>query len=124
MTVPITQNWNMFANLNGRWTGETWFHTVQTGQRPTIFMPLFALGFGPEAGGLGIAEYSVTKRDSFGLIDLRVGFGNDNWTITAFGTNITDERYLEEVIPAPEFGGAFNHPGTERRLGLEVSYRY
>jgi iron complex outermembrane receptor protein len=124
VTVPITQNWDFFTSLNGRWTGETWFHTVQTGQRPTIFMPLFELGFGAGAGGLGIAEYSVTKRDSFGLVDLRVGFGNENWTFTAFGTNITDERYLEEVIPAPEFGGAFNHPGTERRLGLEVSYRY
>jgi iron complex outermembrane receptor protein len=124
VTVPITQTWDMFASLNGRWTGETWFHTVQTGQRPTIFMPLFELGFGPGTGGLGIAEYSVARRDSFGLIDMRVGFGNENWTVTAFATNITDERYLEEVIPAPEFGGNFNHPGTERRLGLELSYRY
>ena len=124
VTVPITDRMDFFANLNGRWTGETWFHTVQAGQRPTIFMPLFELGFGPGAGALGTAEYSVTQRDSFGLIDMRVGIAMDNWTLTAFGTNITDERWLEEVIPAPEFGGAFNHPGTERRLGLELAYRY
>jgi len=124
VTVPITAEWDFFTSLNGRWTGETWFHTVQEGQRPTIFMPLFELGFGPGAGALGTAENSVTQRDSFGLIDLRVGIGNENWTLTAFGTNITDERWLEEVIPAPEFGGAFNHPGTERRLGLELAYRY
>ena len=33
-------------------------------------------------------------------------------TLTAFATNLTDEKYLEEVIPAPEFGGSFNHPGS------------
>lgn len=122
--TPMTDTLDFFARIDARWTGETWFHTVQTGQRPTIFMPLFELGFGPGAGGLGIAEYSVSKRDAFSLVDLRVGIGGDSWTLTAFGTNLTDESYLEEVIPAPEFGGNFNHPGTERRYGLELSYRY
>ena len=87
-------------------------------------MPLFELGFGPGAGGLGIAEYSVAKRDSFGLVDLRVGFGNDTWTVTAFGTNITDESYLEEVIPAPEFGGSFAHDSIGRTYGLDLTYRF
>jgi len=122
--IPVSQNWDFFTRVDARWTGETWFHTVQEGQRPTIFMPLFELGFGEGAGGLGIADYSVAQRDSFALVDLRMGVGNDNWTVTAFATNLTDEAYLEEVIPAPEFGGNFNHPGTERRLGLELSYRY
>jgi iron complex outermembrane receptor protein len=73
---------------------------------------------------LGIAEYDVSKRDAFGIVDLRLGVGNDQWTLTGFASNLTDEAYLEEVIPAPEFGGNFNHPGTERRYGLELSYRY
>lgn len=122
--IPVNDSWDFFTRVDARWTGETWFHTVQEGQRPTIFNPLFELGFGPGAGGLGIAEYSVARRDEYAIVDLRMGFGNDNWTVTAFASNLTDESYLEEVIPAPEFGGNFNHPGTERRLGLELSYRY
>ena len=40
--------------------------------------------------------------------------------------NVTDEDYLEEVIPAPEFGGSFIHPGTsyERTAGVEVIYSF
>jgi hypothetical protein len=31
---------------------------------------------------------------------------------------------VEEVIPAPEFGGSFSAPGTLRRYGLEVAFYY
>jgi len=124
MSYPITDNLNLISRLDGRWVGETWFHTVQEGQRPTIFMPLFELGFGPGAGALGIAEYDVARRDEFGIIDLRLGVGSDNWTVVGFATNLTDEHYLEEVIPAPEFGGNFDHPGSERRYGVELSFQY
>ena len=122
--LPMNNGMEFFARVDGRWVGETWFHTVQAGDRPTIFMPLFELGFGAGSGGLGIAEYSVTQRDAYAIFDLRTGIAWDNWTLTVFGTNFTDEDYLEEVIPAPEFGGAFNHPGSERRYGLELAYRY
>jgi len=121
---PISDSLDFFTRIDARWTGETWFHTVQEGQRPTIFMPLFELGFGEGAGGFGIAEYDIAQRDAFSIVDLRMGIGNERWTLTGFATNLTDENYLEEVIPAPEFGGNFNHPGTERRYGLELSYRY
>jgi iron complex outermembrane receptor protein len=124
MNYPITQTLNLLARVDARFVGETWFHTVQEGQRPTIFAPLFELGFGPGAGALGIANYDVARRDEFGIIDLRLGVGADNWTVTGFATNLTDEKYLEEVIPAPEFGGNFDHPGSERRYGVEVSFRY
>jgi iron complex outermembrane receptor protein len=124
MNYPITDSLNLLARADARFVGETWFHTVQEGQRPTIFMPLFELGFGPGAGALGIANYDVARRDEFGIIDLRLGVGSDNWTLMGFVTNLTDEDYLEEVIPAPEFGGNFDHPGAERRYGVEVSFRY
>lgn len=124
MNYPITDSLDLLARVDARFVGETWFHTVQEGQRPTIFMPLFELGFGPGAGALGIANYDVAQRDAFGIIDLRLGVGADNWTVTGFASNLTDENYLEEVIPAPEFGGNFNHPGAERRYGVEVSFRY
>lgn len=124
MNYPITQSLKLLARVDARVVGKTWFHTVQEGQRPTIFMPLFELGFGAGAGALGIADFDVARRDEFGIIDLRLGVGGDNWTLTGFASNLTDENYLEEVIPAPEFGGNFNHPGSERRYGVEVSFRY
>ncbi len=124
MNYPISDSLEFLARADARFVGETWFHTQQAGQWPTIFMPLFELGFGEGAGALGIANYDVSRRDSFSIIDLRVGFGGDNWTVTAFGKNLGDEDYLEEVIPAPEFGGSFNHPGSERRIGIELYYRF
>ena len=57
-------------------------------------------------------------------MNLRAGVEGEAWSVTAFAKNLTDENYLEEVIPAPEFGGAFNHPGTQQRYGLEVNYRF
>ncbi|MEJ2534248.1 MAG: TonB-dependent receptor [Gammaproteobacteria bacterium] len=121
---PITAKLDFIARVDARFVGETWFHTVQEGNRPTIFMPLFELGFGEGAGALGIAEYSVARRDAYSIVDLRAGIGGENWTLTAFATNLTGEKYVEEIIPAPEFGGTFDHPGTQRRYGLELSYSF
>jgi iron complex outermembrane receptor protein len=124
---PLSNGMSIFARVDARYVGETWFHTVQEGQRPTIFMPLFEDGFGgffPNADTLGIAEYSVTQRDTYSVVDLRVGLQGERWTVTAFALNLSDEKYLEEVIPAPEFGGTFNHPNARRRAGLEVTFNF
>jgi iron complex outermembrane receptor protein len=120
----ISDSLEAFARIDAQHVGETWFHTVQTGNRPTIFMPLFELGFGAGAGGLGIAEYSNTQRDDYTTVDLRFGVRGENWAVTVFGQNLTDEKYIEEAIPAPEFGGVFNHPGPQRRYGLELSFDF
>ena len=57
--------------------------------------------------------------DGYGIANLRIGVGSDNWRVTAFARNLFDEEYLAEVIMAPEFGGAFVTPGTHRRAGVE-----
>jgi iron complex outermembrane receptor protein len=121
---PLTESLTGFARVDARLVGETWFHTVQEGQRATIFQPLFELGFGAGAGALGIAEFSNAKRDPFTSVDLRVGVRGRKWSLTGFVTNLLDEKYLEEVIPAPEFGGSFDHPGARRRIGLEVGVQF
>jgi len=48
----------------------------------------------------------------------------NNWSINAMVDNLTDEKYLEEVISAPEFGGSFDHPGAQRRFGAEISTKF
>jgi iron complex outermembrane receptor protein len=49
---------------------------------------------------------------------------NQNWTFTLWGRNLADKKYLQEVIPAPEFGGSFIHPSALRSYGLDISYQF
>ncbi len=112
-----------FANsLELRWrtdwrrTGPTWFHTVQRQDVRTVFDIPFP--------GLGTANYSNTRRDAFDIVDMRLGIGTDRWAVNAFANNLFDEEWLGEVIPAPEFGGAFVSPGSERLLGIEASFSF
>ena len=121
---PMANGMNIFARVDAQFIGETWFHTVQEGQRPTIFMPLFELGFGAGAGALGTADYSNAQRDAFATVNLRAGLKGEHWSVAAFASNLTDEKYLEEVIPAPEFGGTFDHPNARRRVGIEVGFSF
>ncbi|MCP3958465.1 MAG: TonB-dependent receptor [bacterium] len=113
---PVSEDWIFTASAYLTFVGETWFHTVQENTRVTLFDAVFP--------GLGTADYSLTRRDSHELLDLRIGVANEKWSVTLFGNNITDEKYLEENITAPEFGGSFVHPGTLRRVGVELGYRF
>mgnify|MGYP002826570824 CR=1 FL=1 len=54
-------------------------------------------------------------------LNLQYGHTADIWRINLWGKNITDEEYLEEVIPAPEFGGSFIHDSYGRSFGVNLS---
>jgi iron complex outermembrane receptor protein len=110
--VPVSKTMNWFANLDFSYVGETWFHTVQAQSRPIVTVP-----------GL-TGEYSVARRDAYALTNLRIGLEHEKWTVAIFGTNLTDKNFIEEAIPAPEFGGSFIHAGTERRLGADFTWRF
>jgi iron complex outermembrane receptor protein len=109
VTYPMSQALDFTASIDASLVGDTWFHVVQTEDRPT--------GFGP-------ANYTLSQRDAYGVLNLRAGIQSEAWTVTAFVTNLTDTNYLEEVIPAPEFGGSFISPGTQRRAGIEAVIRF
>jgi iron complex outermembrane receptor protein len=95
--------------------GATWFAEPQAGDETlTLFTPF----------GFGLAEWSVAERDAYGLMDVRVGLQTERWGAFFTVKNLLDENYLEEVIPAPEFGGSFIHPGAERSWAVEVSYSF
>ena len=108
-TRPLTSRLEAFTRLDGTIIGPTWFHTVQGQERPSLFGP---------------ADYSRTQRDTYATLDARLGIRGAGWALTVFGTNLTDTDIIEEVIPAPEFGGAFVNPGPLRRVGIEASFRY
>lgn len=107
---PLDDDFSLIGRVDARIVGPTWFSTVQAQERPTLF---------------GVpADYSRTLRDTYTLVNLRAGVGWRGWQIVGFAQNLTDKAYLDEVIPAPEFGGSFISPGAKRRFGVEVSTRF
>ncbi len=115
--------------LDFQYVGPTWFHVVQENTRTIggTFGTLTDLAdFMPGVGedlltlNLGTADFSMTRRDSYHTLDLRAGFEGENFSVMAFAKNVTDEKILEEVIPAPEFGGSFIHPAARRSVGAEL----
>ena len=124
LDLPVNDTVDFIARADYRITGPTWFHTVQNNTSPTLFsglLPDSALGL---PAFVGDADYSITQRDEFGVLDVRVGVEIDNISVVAFAENLTDERYLNEVIPAIEFGGSFISPGGLRRFGVEVGFEF
>jgi iron complex outermembrane receptor protein len=113
---PVMDGINLVSRLDWKYTGEMWFHTLQGEQTPTIWNAFFGPGFNQ--------DFSKSSRDAFSTVDLRVSLEAINWTLSAWGRNLTDEEYLQEIIPAPEFGGTFNHPSALRAYGVDFSYRF
>ena len=95
----LGNDWQLTSRLDIMYTGETFFSPVQSGRIPNFFT----------AFGFGDGEFSRQKRDSSSIGNLNFVATNGDWTINLWSKNFTDEDYLEEVIPAPEFGGSFIH---------------
>mgnify|MGYP001364327731 CR=1 FL=1 len=123
---------NVLARLEYAYQGDIFYHVVQGGDldSPRSFDSFV----GPEGlpnevpamlqlGGLA-TSYANTQVDGYGIMNARLGLGRDNWRVTAFARNLTDEEYPTEVITAPEFGGAFVHPGSARTMGVELEYSF
>ncbi len=120
LDLPVTDSMNFVARADYRITGPTWFHTVQENTSPTLFSGLLPGSALALPAFVGDADYSITERDTFAILNVRAGVEIGEVTVTAFVDNLTNERYLNEVIPAIEFGGSFISPGTLRRFGVEL----
>jgi iron complex outermembrane receptor protein len=112
---PLSADYDFVGSVDVSGVGDTWFHVIQNNDRPTIFSLTFPLD---------AANFSVAQRDAYSLVNLRAGISGDSWSVVGFIRNALGEDYLEEVIPAPEFGGSFIHPGTERRIGVEATLKF
>ena len=103
--------------------GKTWFHSVQEETTINAFTDLSEI-YGVPGFGFGPSDYARTQRDSYYTVNLRGGVSGENWSIIAWSRNVTDEDYLEEIIPAPEFGGSFIHESAGRISGVDFTYRF
>lgn len=122
--APLNDSIDLVMRADYRITGPTWFHTVQDQTRATIFSQLLPISALALPGFVGNANYSVAKRNAFGVLNLRFGLEGENWNLTAFADNMLDRKYINEAIPAIEFGGSFISPGARRLVGVEMGYRF
>ena len=122
--APLSGRLKLLLRADYRLTGPTWFHTVQNQTRPTIFSGLLPISALALPGFVGDARYDVAKRRSFGVVNARAGLEMDNWSLALFANNLFDKKYLNEVIPAIEFGGSFISPGDRRMIGVEASVKF
>ncbi|MGB5578895.1 MAG: TonB-dependent receptor, partial [Woeseiaceae bacterium] len=120
LEIPMSNNMNFYARADFQHVGEMWFHTLQGEPTPTIWQAFSNLDFLGDRS----QDFSKTQRDAYDTVNLRIGLEGENWSATAWGRNITDEEYLEEVIPAAEFGGSFIHPASKATYGVEFSYSF
>ena len=111
---PITDGLKLLARLDANFVGETWFHPVQDNKVPNLFTYF----------GFGQGDFSKQKRDPYSVLNLRVGVEGERWGVTGWGKNITDEDYLQEIIPAPEFGGSFIHASPGAAYGVDVTFKF
>ena len=118
LEFPMGGDMNFYARVDFQHVGEMWFHTLQGEPTPTIWDGLFG------TAGLITQDFSKTKRDAYDTVNLRIGLDGDRWSATVWGRNITDEEYLEEIIPAVEFGGSFIHPARLATYGADFSFRF
>lgn len=121
LVLPLAGEWRLVSRLDWQHTGRMWFHTLQGERTPTIWNAFFCAG---DPNCSFDQDFSRSARDAFSLLNLRIGLAGDNWSLTAWGRNLADEEYLQEVIPAPEFGGNFVHPSARRAYGIDLRYRF
>ena len=120
--MPVFGDLELMTRVDYQYVGETWFHTVQNDTTQNFFTdlePTFGIPL-----QFGTSNYNRSKRDDYWKINLRAGISGENWSIVAWSQNVTDEEYLEEVIPAPEFGGSFNQNSAGRISGVDVTYSF
>ena len=122
--APLNDDIDLVMRADYRITGPTWFHTVQDQTRATIFSQLLPISALALPGFVGNANYSVARRNAFGVLNLRFGLEGENWNVTAFADNMLDRKYINEAIPAIEFGGSFISPGARRLVGVELGYKF
>jgi iron complex outermembrane receptor protein len=109
VNVFVTDSLQAFGRVDVNFVGPTWFSTVQDQTVPSLFGP---------------ANFSKTQRNAYNTVNLRAGVQSANYSLAFYARNLLGTNYLAEVLPAPEFGGAFVNDGPRQEVGVEVDARF
>ena len=63
--------------------------------------------------------YNTTVRNPVSLVDMRAGLKKDGWSVTAFVSNLFDEKYNAEFSP-----GGFVFKARPRVYGMEAGFTF
>jgi iron complex outermembrane recepter protein len=63
--------------------------------------------------------YNTTVRNPVSLVDVRAGLKKDGWSLTAFASNLFNEKYNAEFSP-----GGFVFKARPRIYGVEAGFRF
>ena len=63
--------------------------------------------------------FNTTVRDPIDLVDARIGVSGNVWSLTAFATNLFNEKYNAEFSP-----GGFVFKARPQIYGVEASYKF
>jgi len=68
---------------------------------------------------------SNSYQDALELYNFRTGLRTENWTVMAYGRNITDELYATGGADLPVASGShFIYSGTTAIYGLTLAYEF
>jgi len=64
------------------------------------------------------ADRHLQRLDGFLLFDARVGLSGDNWRLSLFGKNLSDEIYRAQTVAGNAF---YNQP---QKFGVELKVNF
>lgn len=76
-----------------------------------------------------VTDFPGTHVDAFGVLDASLSYARDNWRLSIFGRNLTDEdEYSHTFSVVPQSNGAdlftFVTPRPPRVFGVELTYSF
>ena len=117
----------------------TWKDDYYISASTSITKPNYGEGIAATSCG-GCESYNPSKVDAFGLLDASINYETENWTISIFGKNLTDENYFMSFL---DVGGnvvatsptdttavyadglwSFGTLNRPRYFGAEVRYKF
>jgi outer membrane receptor protein involved in Fe transport len=106
LVVPMNSGFNFIAGASVYYTSST-YSIIGGKTNPPLAQP---------------QDKELFKIDSYTLMDMYAGVESENWRITAWAKNLTDEYYWSNVVPA--FDTLIRYAGMTRTYGVRVSYDF
>lgn len=106
---PLGRTLDLVGRVDTTFVGKTWFSPVQDDDVTSLF---------------GEANFQKLFRKPYSSTNATLTLQSGKWDLGFWVTNLFDKNFLAEIIPAPEFGGAFIHDSYGRTFGVRASIKF